>query len=153
VQGGEPQGRRPVQQLPANHDLSDWLNRIGLILGFFSFWLAAPEFIGEERLRSWEKRLGKLIAVGFPLMVTVAGLIVGGTQDSSFAKAHPVWFAMAFIPLMGLLIAWRLQNLLAEWIVAKLTNDAHVRRSALALGAGLFTVSFVLQLIATFQQH
>lgn len=39
-----------------NHELSDWLNRIGLLLGFFSFWLAAPEFIGEERLRGWEKR-------------------------------------------------------------------------------------------------
>jgi hypothetical protein len=40
------------------HDWADVLNRIGLILGFASFWFAAPEFIGEQRLKEWEEGLG-----------------------------------------------------------------------------------------------
>jgi hypothetical protein len=40
-----------------NWDLiAPWLNRIGLLAGFISFWLVAPELIGEERLLSLESR-------------------------------------------------------------------------------------------------
>ena len=28
-----------------------WVNRVGIVLEFLSFWLAAPEILGEERLR------------------------------------------------------------------------------------------------------
>src|SRR5437762_914160 len=41
------------------HETADWVNRIGMILGFLSFWFAAPEFIGEKRLQSWESALGR----------------------------------------------------------------------------------------------
>jgi hypothetical protein len=36
-------------------------------------------------------------------------------------------------------------------IVSRLANDNRVRQSALLLGAALFTISFLLQFIATFQ--
>jgi hypothetical protein len=34
--------------------VSPWINRIGLVFDFLAFWLAAPEILGEERLRKAE---------------------------------------------------------------------------------------------------
>ena len=43
-------------------ELADNLNRVGLVLGFLSFWFAAPEFIGEQRLKIWERTIANLLA-------------------------------------------------------------------------------------------
>jgi hypothetical protein len=48
--GSDQQGKSRMQPM-VPRDLVDVFNRIALVLGFFSFWFAAPEFIGEERLR------------------------------------------------------------------------------------------------------
>ncbi len=32
----------------------DWLHRVGMILNFLSFWFAAPELLGEDRMKKWE---------------------------------------------------------------------------------------------------
>lgn len=58
-------------------ELADNLNRVGLILGFVSFWFAAPEFIGEPRLKSWETKMAKgLGTIGklpeWPLTILIA---------------------------------------------------------------------------------
>lgn len=34
--------------------MSPWINRFGLIFDFLAFWLAAPEILGEERLKKAE---------------------------------------------------------------------------------------------------
>lgn len=34
-----------------------WVNRLGIVLEFLSFWFAAPEILGEERLRALERRV------------------------------------------------------------------------------------------------
>jgi len=34
-----------------------WVNRRGIVLEFLSFWFAAPEILGEERLRGLERRV------------------------------------------------------------------------------------------------
>ena len=34
--------------------VKSWVNRVGILLEFLSFWLAAPEILGEERLRVLE---------------------------------------------------------------------------------------------------
>ena len=41
--------------MPPNYSVH--LNRVGLILDFLSFWLAAPEILGEDRLRAVEATL------------------------------------------------------------------------------------------------
>ena len=33
-----------------------WVNRVGIVLEFLSFWLAGPEILGEARLEALEKR-------------------------------------------------------------------------------------------------
>ena len=35
----------------------EWVNRVGIVLEFLSFWFAAPEILGEERLRALERRV------------------------------------------------------------------------------------------------
>jgi lipid-A-disaccharide synthase-like uncharacterized protein len=48
---------------------ADNTNRLGLLLGFISFWLAAPEILGEKRLLDAEKRLEQAIALLLPLAI------------------------------------------------------------------------------------
>jgi hypothetical protein len=38
-------------------ETSLWVNRVGLLLDFLAFWFAAPELLGEKRLRSIELAL------------------------------------------------------------------------------------------------
>jgi hypothetical protein len=33
-----------------------WVNRVGILLEFLSFWFAAPEILGEKRLRVLERK-------------------------------------------------------------------------------------------------
>jgi hypothetical protein len=69
-----------------SHEMATWLNRIGIILGFFSFWFAAPEFIGEKRLKSWEESLAKLtgkipiLTAGFFALLGYMILLAAGTS-------------------------------------------------------------------------
>ena len=34
-----------------------WIDRVGLLLNFLAFCLAAPELLGEERLRAWRQQI------------------------------------------------------------------------------------------------
>ena len=56
-----------------------WVNRLGLVLDFLAFWFAAPEILGEDRLRAMEGRLEKgtsvLSALGFASVVGLALII------------------------------------------------------------------------------
>ena len=52
-----------------------WLNRIGLVLEFVSVWLAAPEILGERRLRALHLRL-ELLATDALRLRTLTSLTV-----------------------------------------------------------------------------
>jgi hypothetical protein len=144
------------------HKLADNLNRIGLVLGFFSFWFAAPEFIGEHRLKSWEQTLAAVLlrvpkaveritnilfrytALFIPTLVIIALF----TSDWSMV----LFFSPLSVALIiGLVLSLFFARFTLEGVVGKLANDSRVRQRALFLGAALFTVSFVLHFIATFQ--
>jgi hypothetical protein len=153
-------------------ETTDWLNRVGLILGFLSFWFAAPEFIGVERLRKWEYVLAKVISK-FPLkgvpifmasfyagILAIAFFFDFADRMSDFVynfvgsrQVSLVFFFVLLlaIPVAVVIVLRRLLNMLPT-IVSKLANDANVRQTALFIGAVLFTVSFLLQLIGTFGQ-
>jgi uncharacterized membrane protein YozB (DUF420 family) len=141
------------------HELSDLLNRIGMALGFLSFWLVAPEFIGEERLRSWEQALATGLlkapkALKWSLAVmTLAAVVVYVVRSLStwppirFPDVPQWWVLVLALTSATMLTA----EVLITPIVSRLANDNRVRQSALLLGAALFTISFLLQFIATFQ--
>jgi len=147
------------------HRLADNLNRIGLVLGFFSFWLAAPEFIGEQRLKSWElvlaasiQRVPKAVqrVTGYALSFLTCGFLIG-LVVSVFAGDISVLFSPFFlltgtlVALIGIPLSFFFVRFPLEGLVRRLANDSHVRQKALFLAGLLFTVSFVLQFVATFQ--
>src|SRR5215470_3595367 len=62
-----------------SRELCDWLNRAGLIIGFISFWFAAPELIGEPRLKAWEAALAaglRLMPRALKITFTLLNLVI-----------------------------------------------------------------------------
>ncbi len=185
-----------------------WVNRVGIVLEFLSFWLAASEILGEERLRALERR----VEVGARLLSTskaavAAATVVAGMSGVVLWKALPDWKAAlvagivaagvigammgavlsawkgaaiaamlmsavlylvlfealpaqkvtvivgfaAWVAALGLsLLAFELQQRLVEPLLRTLADDTRIRQRSLAVGAVLFVVGFLLQLIATF---
>lgn len=142
-------------------ELADWLNRIGMVLGFVSFWLVAPEFIGEGRLRSWEHSLAAGL-LQMPkimrrtlLQMSIVSLGVYVVRYALAIRAGhmalpevPQSWLLAFGVVSATLVA---SQIVVQPLVSKLANDTQVRQTALFLGAGLFVLSFALQFISTFQ--
>jgi hypothetical protein len=132
----------------------DNINRIALLLGFLSFWFAAPEFIGEERLKLWEHSLASgLRRVPLVMAYTLLGLcviafvILAVNAVGNGGVALSVWtVAGLFLSLVAVLLV----RDAIERIVSRLANDDRTRQNSLFVGAVLFTASFLLQLIATF---
>ena len=145
------------------HRLADILNRVGLFLGFVSFWFAAPEFIGEPRLKAWEHALAAgllrmpkalkrmlwgmtAVALSFYVRTVVTNVIAH--RPFQLPDVPQSW-PLAFAVVSSLLL---LAQIFVEPLVSKLANDDRVRQRALFLAAVLFTVSFVLQFAATYQK-
>lgn len=69
-------------------ELAMWINRAGLFLDFLAFWFAAPELLGEKRLRSVEAAversmnllLGLISAItwGVTLLIFILPVFIAG---------------------------------------------------------------------------
>jgi hypothetical protein len=155
----------------------EWLNRIGMILGFLSFWLVAPEFIGEERLRRWEERLEAFIArvpaqfgclFGLFMMLMTMGLLLTVLEPLfpnrrydptpwNRSDAPPIWQQVALTVSLGVgaFVGWQSSRAM-QWLVrpllSRLANDDRIRDRWFWGGVWLFVISFVFQFIATFAQ-
>ena len=141
--------------MPQYH-LADWFNRAGLVLGYGSFFLAAPEIIGEERLKTLEdflvrglRNFRKVLDVAI-IPVLVVSLWVYPLwklgHHQSFRDSQPnfiVWAIDIAFPLL-----W-LSDRLLKMYVSLVARKEGARQIALLLGAALFTVSFALQFAAT----
>ena len=186
-----------------------WVNRVGIVLEFLSFWLAAPEILGEERLRALERRLERgikqlpgavvtmqvvgallammviwmamtrAVAAGLVAVVAkvVAAMIVMMVEEVTVQVASVVSVVAALVTMgaAGVLAwavtravvlgvrrwrgekwrwPWGLAIKLQEKVVSPwlrvLADDKRIRQRSLAVGAVLFVVGFLLQLIATF---
>jgi hypothetical protein len=150
-----------------SHDTANLLNRIGIVLGYFSFWFAAPEFIGKERLKKWEEGLARL-TLAVPL-VSICSVIIftslaGGIFGAKIVNI-PTWHglvaiisyiamftvAMICVKFYGSKIDPHIEKL-ALRIVTSLVNDSRRRQNCLLFGAALFTISTVLQFLATYEK-
>jgi hypothetical protein len=165
------------------HHLTDWLNRIGLLTGFFSFWFAAPELIGEQRLKEWAMALARVVpsgaqkateAIRITLFViiglsvyAIAVCIVGVCMSYHSVRSHDdsrgslicVSIGTAIVTVMALFIAVRARRLVrgvngyvnrkAISIISRLANDSQRRQTSLFIGAWLFIISFIVQMLAT----
>jgi hypothetical protein len=146
---GRPKKGKEGIGLKMSHDACDWLNRIGLILGFLSFWFAAPEFIGEERLKSWEQSAARTLSfVVFVLELFAGSILIGSTL---LRFVYDKW--IIGVPMfIGWVFVFQPKPIkrFVSWVVAALANDRKVRQRSLFIGAVMLTISFVLQLVATF---
>jgi len=140
-------------------DWTDVLNRTGLVLGFFSFWLAAPEFIGEARLRSWELSLAKgllkvptvLNVIWLLIIQAIVGVYIWKVwhTGSLFSRSNKPPFVLVVI-LDIVLFTLSFSEKRIPRLVAVMANDSKIRQRSFFIGAVLFTLSFLMQLLATF---
>lgn len=143
-----------------------WANAAGILLQFLSFWLAAPELLGLERLQAIEGRVRGLIRHLPGLVFALVGLSMAvfgtwfGIHSSStphflldHPRAAPAYFiAVTLVMVPLLLFHRRITAALERWLVApllrRLIMDEGVRVRSLFLGAAFMTVGVVLQLVA-----
>jgi hypothetical protein len=138
-----------------------------MVLGFVSFWFAAPEFIGEARLKAWEdmsrNAIGGIPNHGFLFFILrwvvfcIALLGVFLFVGFLTLKKMPHWLTEALLFGMGVPVTvLSSQGFLEEiiWrITRRLAREGRERQRLLLIGAVLFTISFMLQFAATFPEH
>jgi hypothetical protein len=145
-----------------------WINAIGLILQFFSFWLAAPELLGRQTLERFELQLRKLVAslpviiigmitVGYGLTFGIAGVMRGleasekGITEEEMNRFFIIMGVFTFLYFLFILFykkirAWMEVKFAAPLTEALIRNNES-RKNALVAGAVLFTVGFLIQLV------
>jgi hypothetical protein len=142
-----------------------WLNRLSILLAYFSFWFVAPEFIGEARLRAWQlhakKVIGAMIASWSTFVMGVALSMNLSTAIASAKAHHGFWRVLTSPnqitpPQRTIMIVLMVVGLaLLIWghrLVTVLANESKWRSISFAFGAILFTVSCGLQVAATIEK-
>ena len=144
-----------------------WINAIGLILQFLSFWLAAPELLGEATLKRFEAGLRKFIALmpviiitiivlGYGLFFGITGILKGikaskeGIADQEF---YSFLIATIIATIFYFILMFRYKKILS-WLDLKyakpltetLITNNQTRKNALIVGAIIFTTGFLMQL-------
>jgi len=185
-----------------------WVSRVGILLEFLSFWFAAPEILGEERLKALERRaewgisrlpylmflpvglvsawaayqagsLGLALALVLALLGALASvtavlslvlqrawlervswvslclLVVLETVLLAISRRAWYWGAVVLLAwvgtsVAGVRLAVTLYNKVIAPLLRALADDKRIRQRSLGVGAVLFVVGFLLQLIATF---
>lgn len=145
-----------------------WLNLLGMVLQFLSFWCAAPELLGEGTMRRLETGMTRFVAripvilvlggmllyaLGLGLFGLVEGLRAGrGDHVPMDTNSYFVFLGCAmvayavFMVFHKRILGW-LEHRLAQPLVHRLVANADTRRNALVLGAVLLTTGFVFQLV------
>ena len=145
-----------------------WLAIIGLTFQFLAFWFAAPELLGESTLQRFQDSLKKVISIlpiliifivilGYGLTFSILGIVKGiqaseeGIQQAEFYNYFIVMgistlIYFVFIGFYKRIKRW-LENRLAIPLVNQLIENSHARSSALVVGAVLFTLGFVIQIV------
>jgi hypothetical protein len=160
---------RPEAEVPSvtSAEIGNWIERTSLICGFVSFWLAAPELMGEQRLAKIENVLERCLK-HFPKMIyTGAFLLVIGTAAYCiphmpymplYKDGNTGWAAFREFGLFAFSIPLAMFILMLEtpieraarWAINHLQDDSRLRARCLIVGALLFILSFALQFAATF---
>lgn len=153
-----------------NQSIAIDFTRIGLICDFLAFFLAAPEILGEERIRKIQNTLRRsLVFFSFALfifsIINTFGLLVfwiiipvSNTVTAAIALSPmllnspvaPTEFIKVYLILGvgGAFLSWiplKVMN-----VVENLGSNARFRRQLLNLGVLLFIFGAAAQLIGTF---
>ncbi len=145
-----------------------WLSAFGLICQFVAFWFAAPELLGESTLTRMQHGIRKLVT-WIPIIITLLIIlsygvtfigISGYNTYQMYKNGEPVIDMYRYFIYMGIfttlymLFIFRykkirsyLENRVAIPLTDRLLNSNETRKNALIIGALLFTIGFVLQLV------
>lgn len=145
------------------------LTVVGLICQFVAFWFAAPELLGESTLKRMQTGIQKLVT-WIPIIVTLVVVLGYGvtfisisaynaykmSQSGELAIDPTKYFvAMGIFTTLYMVFMFRykkikayLENQVAIPLTHKLLNSNETRKNALIIGALLFTIGFIAQLIA-----
>lgn len=144
-----------------------WVNIIGLFLQFLSFWFAAPELLGADTLKRFENGLIKAISRLPAIFLGVVGLVLGITlgiygayqgitasqeNGTNFIRSIAIILSISFVYLIYMLFFYKkVQNkielVFATPMIHKLINNNESRKLYLIIGAILFTIGFLCQLV------
>lgn len=143
-----------------------WINRIGMLMDFLAFWFAAPELLGERRLKAMEKIVvesakGCYFSLGCLMPIILWFLIIPWVDELlrplRGAPTSKVLITGLILTSLALLLWWILSNLsftlvkrAMRAVVHFFSDDSRTRRRALSIGAAFFVIGFILQLISTF---
>ncbi len=146
--------------------MSEWLNRIGLLFDFISFWLVAPEILGEERLRKLENIIengirgcGAISTLLITGLLIVLGSYLLGSISTQTNKFNNLMSYVLFCP--GLFLLLFLINLVRTtadnviWRTAKrvlnlLADDSQIRQRSLTVGVVFYILGFIIQFWSSF---
>lgn len=148
-----------------------WLNILGMVLQFLSFWCAAPELLGEPAMKRLEQGMTRFVA-RIPVILVFGGMLLYAALMASFGVyegvaagrggattmdlgRYAVILGLACVVYVGFLLFHKrilrfLETALAQPLVHHLVASADARRNGLFLGAILLTTGFLLQLIVAF---
>lgn len=145
-----------------------WLNILGLILQFLSFWLAAPELLGAATLKRFESGLIKIasrvpsIALGIIGLIFGIGMATYGTYTGMNAaegdsgdpfQTMMIILAISIAYMIYVFIFYKriqrfLERVFAKPMINMLITNNESRKVSLIIGAVLFTIGFLCQLTA-----
>lgn len=132
-----------------------WLDRTGIFFQFMSFWLLAPELLGENRMKALGSRLTAFFSTSIFTFATLG--VIGVAWSLAFREGihwfHRLGIALLFssvVLIPKVLIYKRLKSVWIPTLVRHLGDDETFRRALLIIGGVLFSFACLLQLIATF---
>jgi len=131
------------------------------LMEFLSFWMVAPEFLGEQRLKAIEKRVLKLEVhmpgLLFGLFGIFAGLFfaIAGAKLKSLTWWNYVVFAFLGFYLLGLILYMeRMKKFLVVKVFGpffrELSDSQIFRQKFLKAGIILFVTSFMFKVALFF---
>ena len=144
-----------------------WVSALGLTLQFLAFWFAAPELLGQKTLKRLEDGILKLLSrlpvfllmlvvLTYTLYFTMSGINKGieasehGISQQDMIRYYVVLglaMAVYFVFILAYKRIFRyLEKKVARPLTRRIIHNKESRRSALAVGAVLFTLGFLLQL-------
>lgn len=145
-----------------------WINLTGLVLQFVAFWLAAPELLGLDALKRFEKGLIAFISSLPSLFMGIAGISFGagmayfgiskgleaaeGSQSDVIQTMVVIGVISVVLMVYFLVFAKRTQKWmkrkLAVPLMTKLIENNESRKQALIIAAVLFSIGFMMQSLA-----
>jgi hypothetical protein len=137
-----------------------WIDRVGLVVNFLAFCLAAPELLGEERLKAWGRQLERW-SMAIVLMVwflLLSFLWVGFSDlipDEVVEMMPTIWLVsttavLSVVSALPLIIPGGVHKRIVQPMMRQLAEDGHARQRFFVAGAILFVLGFLLQLLAAF---